>query len=108
MLQLHTIFVHCCLLIVIVILFFSQNGLFTKELQSIINITISGLVIGVGIGGMSASRNTVDNFIANNEASRFINHVDAKRELQHTVVVNFLRKGGRLGAKLGMFCLIFG
>lgn len=87
--------------------FFSENGMCTKELQSIINITLSGIAIGLGMGGISATKNTVDNFITNNEATRFISHFDAKRALQHSIIVNFLRKGARLGAKLGTFCFIF-
>lgn len=79
----------------------------TKELQSIINITLSGIATGLGIGGIRASKNTVDNFITNNEATRFISHFDAKRELQQSVIVNFLRRGLRLGVKLGTFCFIF-
>ncbi|XP_077273526.1 RPII140-upstream gene protein [Temnothorax americanus] len=84
-----------------------QNGMLTKELQSITNITLSGIVIGTAIGGMGVTKDTVNNFIANNEATRFISHFDAKRDLQHTVLVNFLRKGGRLAAKLGTFCFLF-
>lgn len=87
--------------------FFSENGTYTKELQSIINITLSGIAIGVSLGGMSATKNTVDNFITNNEATRFISHFDARRALQQSIVVNFLRKGAGLGAKLGIFCFIF-
>ncbi|XP_071573996.1 complex I assembly factor TIMMDC1, mitochondrial [Temnothorax nylanderi] len=84
-----------------------QNGMPTKELQSITNITLSGIVIGTAIGGMGVTKDTVNNFIANNEATRFISHFDAKRDLQQSVLVNFLRKGGRLGAKLGTFCFLF-
>lgn len=81
--------------------------MFTKELQSIINVTLSGFAAGLGIGGVSATRNTVDNFISNNEATRFLSQYDAKRSLQHLIAINFLKKGGRLGAKLGTFCFIF-
>lgn len=81
--------------------------MFTKELQSIMNVTLSGIAVGLGVGGMIATKNTVNNFIMNNEATRFISHFDAKRDLQHTVAVNFLKKGGRLAAKLGTFCFIF-
>jgi len=81
--------------------------MFTKELQSIVNMTVSGFTIGLALGGMSATKNTVNNFIMNNEATRFISHFDAKRSLQHSIVVNFLKKGARLGTKLGIFCFIF-
>ncbi|CAL1681298.1 unnamed protein product [Lasius platythorax] len=85
----------------------NEDGLYTKELTSIINITISGAVIGAVMGGMNATKNTVDNFISNNEATKFISHFDAKWHLQQTVTTNFIRKGGRMGAKLGLFCCIF-
>lgn len=81
--------------------------MYTKELTSIINITISGAVIGAVMGGMNATKNTVDNFISNNEATKFISHFDAKWHLQQTVTTNFIRKGGRMGAKLGLFCCVF-
>lgn len=84
-----------------------ENNRFTKELQSIINITLSGATIGLALGGMSGTKTTVDNFITNNEATRFISHFDAKRSLQQSVIVSFLKKGSRLGAKLGTFCFIF-
>lgn len=85
----------------------NQDGLFTKELSSIINVTLSGSVVGIVLGGMSATKNTVDNFISNNEATKFISHFDAKWHLQQAVSVNFIRKGVRMGAKLGLFCCIF-
>lgn len=81
--------------------------MFTKELTSIINITISGAVIGAVLGGTSATKNTVDNFISNNEATKFTSHFDAKWHLQQAVTVNFIRRGARMGAKLGLFCCMF-
>ncbi|XP_012536165.1 RPII140-upstream gene protein [Monomorium pharaonis] len=89
------------------IFFLNESGLYTKELQSIINVTLSGVAIGLAIGGIGATRNTVDDFITTNEATRFSSHFDAKRSLQHRIAVNFLKKGARLGAKLGIFCFIF-
>ncbi|XP_011870944.1 PREDICTED: RPII140-upstream gene protein [Vollenhovia emeryi] len=86
---------------------FDENGYYSKHLQSIINVTLSGIVLGVGIGGIGATKNTVNSFIVNNEATRFPSHFDAKRELQKSISMNFFKKGGRLGAKLGMFCFIF-
>ncbi|KYQ46556.1 hypothetical protein ALC60_14487 [Trachymyrmex zeteki] len=83
-----------------------ENG-FTKEIQSIINITLSGFAIGLVMAGTSSTKATVNNFIMQNEASRFTSHFDAKRNLQQLVVVNFLKKGGRYGMKLGTFCFLF-
>ncbi|KYN10586.1 hypothetical protein ALC57_17191 [Trachymyrmex cornetzi] len=83
-----------------------ENG-YSKELQSIINITVSGFGIGLAIAGTSSTKTTIDNFIMNNEATRFISHSDAKYSLQQSVVTNFLKKGGRYGIKLGTFCFIF-
>lgn len=81
--------------------------MFTKELQSIINLTLSGGIIGTIIGGMSGTKNTVDNFIANNEATRFASQFDAKRHLQQAVTVNFIKKGAKFGGKLALFCFMF-
>ncbi|XP_018049206.1 PREDICTED: RPII140-upstream gene protein, partial [Atta colombica] len=83
-----------------------ENG-YSKELQSIINITISGFTVGLVMGGMSSAKTTINNFIMNNEATRFISHFDAKQSLQRLVVTNFLKKGGLYGTKLGTFCFIF-
>ncbi|XP_029161780.1 RPII140-upstream gene protein [Nylanderia fulva] len=85
----------------------NQDGYLTKELTSIVNITLSGGVIGVVLGGMSATKNTVDNFISSNEATRFISHFDAKWHLQQSVTQSFIKKGGRMGAKLALFCFLF-
>lgn len=59
------------------------------------------------MAGMGATKDTVNNFIMNNEATRFISHFDAKRSLQHTIALNFLKKGARVGTKVGIFCFIF-
>ncbi|XP_070153420.1 RPII140-upstream gene protein isoform X1 [Polyergus mexicanus] len=85
----------------------NKDGMFTKELTSIINITISGAVVGAALSGINATKNTVDNFISNNEATKFTSHFDARWHLQQTVTVNFIKKGARMGAKLGLFCCIF-
>jgi len=89
------------------LLFYSEEGMFTKELQSIINITLSGVVMGTVVAGMGVTKNTVDNFISSNEATRFINQLDAQRHLQQEVSVNFIRKGVKFGGKLGLFCCLF-
>lgn len=62
---------------------------------------------GLVWGGLTASKNTVDNFISHNEATKFISHFDAKWHLQQAVSTNFIRKGTRLGGKLALFCCIF-
>lgn len=81
--------------------------MYTKELQSIINVTLSGVVLGAVIGGTRATKYTVENFVTSNEATRFIDQLDAKRHLQQAVSVNFLRKGGKFAGKLGLFCCMF-
>ncbi|KAG5325509.1 140U protein, partial [Pseudoatta argentina] len=80
---------------------------YSKELQSIINITVSGFAVGLVMAGTSSAKTTINNFIMNNEATRFLSHFDAKQSLQRLVVINFLKKGGRYGIKLGTFCFIF-
>lgn len=77
-------------------------------MQSIINVTLSGAVCGAAIGGMSATKTTVNNFIDHNEATRFPSHFDAKRSLQQKVFENFIKAGGKFGGKLGLFCFMFG
>lgn len=87
---------------------YSEYGSFSKELQSILNITFSGIVIGAVLGGLKTTKHTVNSFIDNNEASRFHSNTHARQELSQRVMENFLRKGGKLGAKLGLFCFMFG
>ncbi|XP_011647644.1 RPII140-upstream gene protein isoform X1 [Pogonomyrmex barbatus] len=84
-----------------------ENGWYRKEIQSIINITLCGFATGLCMGGIVAMKNAVETFIANNEASQFISHFDAKRNLQDKVILNFLKKGTKVGLKIGLFCLIF-
>lgn len=74
---------------------------------SILNITLSGGMCGMFLGGIVASKNTVDNFISSNEATKFISHFDAKWHLQQTITTNFIKKGTRMGGKLALFCCIF-
>lgn len=81
--------------------------MFTKELHSIINVSVTGALTGLVIGGLIESKHTVNNFISNNEASRFMNHFDARRQLQREVFLNFFTKGLKMARKLGIFCLLF-
>ncbi|XP_020299452.1 RPII140-upstream gene protein [Pseudomyrmex gracilis] len=85
----------------------TEHRLLTKELHSIINTTLTSFVCGMGIGGILATKKTVNDFIANNEATRYPSHFDAKRNLQQRVAENFLKSGFKIGTKLGLFCLIF-
>ncbi|EFN88528.1 RPII140-upstream gene protein [Harpegnathos saltator] len=85
----------------------NEEGLFTKELQSITNVTLTGGLIGLVIGGISATKNTINNFISSNEATRFINHFEAKKHLQREVFLTFVKKGAVLGKKLATFSFIF-
>ncbi|EZA51339.1 RPII140-upstream gene protein [Ooceraea biroi] len=84
-----------------------EYGTLTKELQSIVSVTLSGSVCGMIIGGLRTTQRTVDNFIASNEATRFDNHLHAKNSLHQKVLENFISKGGGLGIKLGFFCFMF-
>lgn len=79
----------------------------TKELQSILNITFTGIVAGAIIGGITHTRDSVNNFISNNEATRFTSHFDARRDLQRQVFLTFIKHGVKLARKLGIFCLMF-
>jgi len=89
------------------ILTLDEDGNLAKELQSTVNVTLSGFAIGLAVGGITAMRNTVETFISNNEATRFPSHFDAKRSLQNAVTVSFLKSGLKLGTKVGIFCFIF-
>jgi len=63
--------------------------------------------MGTIIGCLKTTHITVNDFIASNEATKFHNNFHARSQLHQKVVENFLSKGGRLGIKLGFFCLIF-
>ncbi|XP_014476188.1 PREDICTED: RPII140-upstream gene protein [Dinoponera quadriceps] len=85
----------------------NEEGMFTKELQSIINITVAGSFTGMVIGGILVSKNTVNNFISNNEATKFASHFEAKRQLQRQVILSFWKNGLVMARKLGLFCLLY-
>lgn len=68
---------------------------------------MTGFVCGMGIGGILATKKTVNDFMTNNEATRFPSHFDAKKNLQQKVAENFLKSGLKIGGKLGIFSLIF-
>ena len=87
--------------------FIDENGYTTKELQSVINTTAAGMVIGFIIGGVAKSRFVTENFIADNQAAIFKNHYEAKRLLHYKVAVAICKGGLPFSFKLGTFCFLF-
>lgn len=85
-----------------------ENGRPTPELQSIMNTAGAGIFVGLLMGGVLKTRDVKENFIKENQGTKFYNEFDAKRQLQNKLFVEFLKGGAPFAMKLGLFSLIFG
>ncbi|KAI4476967.1 hypothetical protein M0804_013147 [Polistes exclamans] len=79
----------------------------SKELQSLINFTSTAALVGIIVGGVTNTRGVAQQFIDNNEATRFYNHMDAKRSLQDKVTIAFAKGAYKFGWRLSVFCGLY-
>lgn len=79
----------------------------SKELQNFINFTSTAALVGMIVGGVANTRGVAQQFIDNNEATRFYNHIDAKRSLQDKVTVAFSKGAFKFGWRLSVFCGVY-
>ncbi|KAI4495525.1 hypothetical protein M0802_008739 [Mischocyttarus mexicanus] len=79
----------------------------SKELQNFINFTSTASLVGIAVGGLFYTRGVAQDFIDNNEATRFYNHMDAKRSLQKKVTIQFAKGAYRFGWRLTLFSGIY-
>lgn len=86
---------------------YDKNGHNSTEVQSIINSTSAGVILGFIIGSIPRARFAAENFIAENQATIFKNQYDAKRQLHYKVAVAIFKGGVPFAIKLGTFCFLF-
>lgn len=80
-----------------------EFGNLSPELNSSLQVGFLGLFIGAMFGGITQSRIAYLNFMENNQATAFKNHLEAKKKLQDQVTVNFGKGAFKWGWRLGMF-----
>lgn len=66
-----------------------------------------GLVIGGFYGGIIRGKSAFFKFIDNNEASIFLNHLEAKRKLQDTMSYNVFKGAIQWGWRTALFTSIY-
>ncbi|XP_054016079.1 RPII140-upstream gene protein [Hylaeus anthracinus] len=88
-------------------MFNKKDGKMTKELQSVISVTMGATVGGFLLGGLLRARLIPEKFIAENQATKFQNKFDAQRQLQMKFLNEFMRGGANLAWRLGAFCFMF-
>lgn len=67
-----------------------------------------GFIIGGFYGGIIRGKTAFVKFIDNNEATMFLNHMDAKRRLQDTMAYNVFKGVAQWGWRTALFTLIYG
>ncbi|XP_046446378.1 RPII140-upstream gene protein-like [Daphnia pulex] len=75
----------------------------SPELDSTFAAAAGGLLAGMIIGGIPASKLAHEDFITRNKASTFENHIEAKSKLQFNVTRAMAVGGWRVGWRLALF-----
>lgn len=78
-------------------------GRLTPELQSVLTVGCSSLVVGIIYGGMTNMRETYISFIKNNQATAFTSHFEAKKLLQDRMTLSFAKGAFKWGWRLAVF-----
>lgn len=86
---------------------YSDDGRISPELNSINQAGFFGMIIGGLWGGYLQSRITYLNYMENNQASVFENHLDAKRHLQTHMTMGFAKGAFRLAWRVTLFTTTF-
>ena len=47
------------------------------------------------------------NFMERNQATAFVSHIDAKKKIQESVVMNFFKGGWKFGWRMGVFATMY-
>ncbi|GAB0096503.1 RPII140-upstream gene protein [Sergentomyia squamirostris] len=80
----------------------TEEGI-SPELVNIQHSGFLGIFIGCCYGGFLSSRKAYVDFMENNQATAFSNHLDAKKKLQHSITMSFGKGAWRWGWRLGLF-----
>ncbi|XP_057369833.1 RPII140-upstream gene protein-like [Daphnia carinata] len=75
----------------------------SPELDNVLSAGAAGLIAGMFLGGIPASKIEYDDFINRNKASTFENHFEAKSKLQFSVTKSMAQGGWRVGWRLALF-----
>nr|SVE88331.1 EOG090X0FS6 [Daphnia similis] len=75
----------------------------SPELDNVLSAGTGGLLVGMFIGGIPASKIEYDDFISRNKAATFENHFEAKSKLQFSVTKAMAQGGWRVGWRLALF-----
>lgn len=88
-------------------MYYSDDGRISPEWNAINQAGYFGMVIGGLWGGYLQSRITYLNYMENNQASVFDNHLDAKRNLQTQMTMGFAKGAFRWGWRVTLFTTTF-
>uniref|UniRef100_A0A1B6CR86 Complex I assembly factor TIMMDC1, mitochondrial n=1 Tax=Clastoptera arizonana TaxID=38151 RepID=A0A1B6CR86_9HEMI len=81
-----------------------EFGNISKEANSVLQTTYLSAFIGMCYGGFIYSRDAYLDFLERNQATKFTDHMDAKRRIQNHVSVNFGIGAFKWGWRLSLFC----
>lgn len=88
-------------------MFHDSEGRITKEFQSILSATTTGLLGGFALGGILKTVDLPHNFRKEHQATKWDSAFHAKRQLHNKFALEFIKGGISLGRKLGTFCFLF-
>lgn len=84
-----------------------KYGELSPELVTLVTMTTSSALLGAMYGATVNARSAFLRFIETNDATKFANHLEAKRMLQHTVTLSLGKGAWKWGFRVGMFSTIF-
>ncbi|RZC42743.1 RPII140-upstream gene protein [Asbolus verrucosus] len=84
-----------------------EFGTPSKECITIMHVGAMSLFVGAMYGGIIHSRVAYMNFIKNNQATVYHDHLEAKKKLQDQVTKSFGKGAWKWGWRLSLFCTSF-
>lgn len=58
-------------------------------------------------GGFLGSKKSYVDFMERNQATAFASHIEAKKRLQESIVINFCKGGWKFGWRMGLFAMTY-
>lgn len=84
-----------------------KYGKLTPEFVTLTHMSCCSILSGVMFGSFLYGKQSWLDFMENNHATQFVNHFEAKRQLQYTMILAMGRGGLKWGIKIGAFSTIF-
>ncbi|XP_063922274.1 RPII140-upstream gene protein isoform X1 [Zophobas morio] len=84
-----------------------EFGELSKEVVTVMHVGAMSLFVGALYGGVIHSRVAYMNFIKNNQATAFNDHLEAKKRLQDAVTKSFGKGAWKWAWRLSLFCSTF-